>query len=836
MIGRVHQLLDGLRCELRYALRSLGREPMLVAGVILTFSLAIGTNASMFGLVTRLMLAAPPGIRDADRVARVRLSFVDDDGNAFAMSTTSYPAFRSLREVATAFAAVGASRPDTMMAGRNPDVVPIAVLGVSPDYFTALGASPALGRFFGPADDVLSTGSPVIILGYAYWQRTFGGDRAVLGRQIVIDDRPFTVVGVAARGFNGAELATVDVFLPLSASLANSGDDWPHNRFMNLVSVVIRLRDGVSATAARQMASATVREQMAGSGRLTPAVELVPVVPGKESRESPQSRIALWLAGVSIMVLLIATANVGTLLSLRSARRRREVAVRVAMGAGMGHIARQLVIESVLLAVVGTAVGLLLSRWFSHILRVSLLPSLPATETFIDGRVLGATIAIACIAGVLAGLIPLSQAWRTNVSEHLRSGGHGLSVRLTVQHALVRSQVALCTLLVVGAALFVRSLQRVRSQDLGFSTTSLLYIRLDFRGFISGAESDLAYYDAVRRAHTLPGVTGATVVAGIPFGPHYIPGVAIPGRPWPPPGAQVPIMYGATPEYLDMMSVKLVHGRLLSARDNAGAPPVILVNETLARTAWPGQSALGKCMAIKFGGPPSAEHASASQPCRQIVGVVRDSRARSLRPEGNEDRLMQYYVPFEQMPVPPRPNPSRVMGMMVRAQGDIDRVAARVQRTIQSTSAVPVYARTRRYQDFLDPQLRSWRLGATLFSAFSILAVSIAAVGLFGVVSYVVTQRMQEIGVRLALGATSRRVAGLIVGDAVRMVSIGIIAGLLATVVAAPLMAPLLFQTSAREPASMVVATAVVLIATLVAAAWPAWRAGRVDPVGVLRE
>jgi len=835
-MSRLTQLLDELRRELRYALRSLGREPMLVAGVILTFALAIGTNASMFGLVTRLMLAAPPGIRDPDRVARVRLSYVDDDGNAFAMSTTSYPAFRTLREDASAFASVAAARPDTMMVGRNPDVVPIAVLGVSADYFSTLGAPPVRGRLLGPADDEPPAGSPVVVLGYAYWQRVLDGDRAVLGREIVINDRPFTVVGVAPRGFNGADLATVDVFLPLSASLRDSGEDWVHNRFMNLVSIVVRLRDGSNASAARQMASARLREQMAGSGRLTPSVELVPVIPGKESRESPQSRIALWLAGVSIIVLLIATANVGTLLSLRSARRRREIAVRVAMGAGMGHIARQLIVESVLLAILGTAIGLLFSRWFSHVLRVTLLPTLPATETFIDSRVLGATTAIACIAGVLAGLIPLSQAWRTNVSEHLRSGGHGLSARLTLQHALVRAQVALCTLLLVGAALFVRSLQRVQSQDLGFSTTSLLYTRLDFRGFISGAKSDLAYHDAVRRARTLPGVTGATVVAGIPFGPHYIPGVSIPGRPWPPPGVQVPIMYGATPEYLDIMSVKLVQGRLLSARDNAGAPPVILVNESLARTAWPGQSALGKCMAIRFGGPESGEHANEPQPCRQIVGVVRDSRARSLRPEGNEDHLMQYYVPFDQMPIPPRPNASKVMGMMFRAQGDVDRIAARVQRTIQSTSAVPVYARTLRYQDLLDPQLRSWRLGATLFSAFSILAVSIAAVGLFGVVSYVVTQRMQEIGVRLALGGTSQRVAGLIVGDAVRMVGVGIIAGVLVTIVAAPFIAPLLFQTSAREPASMVAATAVLLIATLIASAWPAWRAGRVDPVGVLKD
>jgi hypothetical protein len=293
-------------------------------------------------------------------------------------------------------------------------------------------------------------------------------------------------------------------------------------------------------------------------------------------------------------------------------------------------------------------------------------------------------------------------------------------------------------------------------------------------------------------------------------------------------------MYGATPEYLDMMSVKLVRGRLLTALDGQSAPPVILVNETLARTAWPGQSALGKCMQVRFGGPPEGD-AGPVQPCRQIVGIVRDSRARSLRPEGNEDRLMQYYVPFAQMPAPPTPDPARVMGMIVRVRGDADRMAGVVQRTIQSTSAVPVYARTRPYQELLDPQLRSWRLGATLFSTFSILALGIAAVGLFGVVSYVVTQRTQEIGVRLALGGTSQRVARLIVGDALSTVAVGIGAGLVAAVAGAPLVAPLLFHTSAREPASMALAAAVLLAATLVAAAWPAWRAGRVDPVGALR-
>ena len=328
------------------------------------------------------------------------------------------------------------------------------------------------------------------------------------------------------------------------------------------------------------------------------SVELTPIIPGSESRESPQARIALWLAGISLIVLLIATANVGTLLSLRSAKRRREIAVRIALGAGRRDLARQLLLESVLLAAIGAALGLLLSRWLSDIVRVTLLPNL-ASESFIDGRVLAASIVAACLAGVIAGLIPLAQLGRTDLAVQLRAGGgHGASGRFALQTTLVSVQVALCTLLVIGAALFVRSLQRVQSQNLGFSTANLLYVTLEFRGYVAGVERDLAYEDAVQRVRGVAGVRSATVVAGIPFGPHNIPPVSVPGLSKPPgAGVQIPIMYGATPEYLSMMGVTLVGGRLLTERDGAAASRVVLVNESMARSVWPGQSPLGKCIA-----------------------------------------------------------------------------------------------------------------------------------------------------------------------------------------------------------------------------------------------
>jgi predicted permease len=404
---------------------------------------------------------------------------------------------------------------------------------------------------------------------------------------------------------------------------------------------------------------------------------------------------------------------------------------------------------------------------------------------------------------------------------------------------LLALQVALSMILVIGAGLFVQSLRRVQSQDLGFSTARLLHIELDFRGSAPAIDRDRAYTEATRRIASVPGVTGVTVVQGMPFSSHNIPPMSIPGYALPSPSVQqLPILYAATPTYLDMMGVKLRAGRVFTERDTAGTSLVILVNETMARTAWPGQNPIGKCVKAGHAGNPELGDPMAAAvflPCRDVVGVVRDSRARSLRTEGNEATLMQYYVPFGQLPAAPFPNATTIHGILVRTAGPPERLVAPVQRIVQGTSALPLYARVRPYQTLIDPQLRSWRLGATLFTAFGVLALGIAAVGLFAVVSYLVAQRTREIGVRLALGGTGSRVAGLVVRDAVRMAATGGAAGALAAIAAAPLVQSMLFQTSAREPATMIAAGVVLLAVTLGAAAVPAWRAGRVSPMTILR-
>jgi predicted permease len=615
--------------------------------------------------------------------------------------------------------------------------------------------------------------------------------------------------------------------------MMNEAAGWWSDPRPNLVSVIVRLREQVSPAAAAGPATAA-----AGAERdeLT-SVAFEPLLP-QSTRSSPQARIAKWLFGVSLIVLMIAVANVGVLLLLRALHKRRDLAVRVALGASRGQLAAQLITESTLLAVAGGALGLLVSRWFADIARVTLIPNLAQSDSFVDGRVLGLTAMLVVLAGLVAGLAPLGLAAQRRITAELHGAStFGSAGRSRTQRALVGVQVALCTVLLVGAGLFVRSLQRVQGQDLGFSTSNLLYVTLDFRERLPGVRRDELHSDAVRRLTGVRGVAAATVVQALPFGPRHIPPISVPGRAEPPrAGQQLPLMYGATPEYLRLLGVSLLQGRLFTERDRRGSELVVLVNETMAREVWPGESALGKCIRIGF--DPALEPsplAPATLPCRQVVGVVRGSRARSLRPVEREASLMQYYVPFGQLPPTPIEDNWDVSGILVGVRADPERMMPVIQRVIQGTAASPLYARVRQYQDLLDPQLRPWRLGATLFVVFGALALGIAAVGLFGVVSYLVSQRTHEIGLRLALGGTGALVGQWVIVGALRMVAIGCAVGIAVAAVAGPAARDMLFETSPYDAGVLFAAVAILLIVTAVAASIPALRAARVSPMTAMR-
>jgi putative ABC transport system permease protein len=797
--------------SLRNAVRSLRREPALVAGVVATFALAIGANAAMFGLVSRLMLAAPPGVADPGQVGRVVMS-------------TNYPEYRRVAALDDAFSGVAAVRDMNVIVGRGGDASEARAIAATGGYFQVLGARPALGRFFDARDDELPAGNAVVVLSHAFFNKRFGGDRAALGREIEIDGVRFTVIGVSGPNFSGDQTRAVDVFLPLSAAMRAQEQGWWSNDQIRMVSIIARARDGVTTEAA--------------GGRA--GIELESLLPSSV-RNSTQARIAKWLMGVSLIVLVIATANVGTLLLLRALRKRREVAVRMALGASRVRLIGQLTLESTLLALAGGAAGLLLSGWLADVVRATLMPDLAPTDGIADPRLLALTLALSVGAGVIAGLTPLALVAQKSLTADLTgSGTLGSHHRARAQRGLVGLQVALCTVLLVGAGLFVRSLDRVRSQELGYSVAKLLWIDVDFRERLGGAREDDYHREVARKIGEMAGVTGASIAQATPFGSFHVPPISVPGRNDPPNvNGQLPMLYASTPEYLRLMNVRLLQGRLLDESDRAGSQLVALVNETFAREVWPGETALGKC--IRAGHDPFSEPmdgmASPALPCRTVVGVVRDSRVRSLRPVNREASLMQYYVPFEQAPRPPAfvgDIPS-VSGLVVGVSGEPAEMAPAVQRLIQSTSTVPVYARVRPYQELLDPQMRPWRLGATLFVAFGALALAIAAVGLFGVVSYIVSQRTREIGLRLALGGTSGVVGRAVLAQTLRMVAVGVVAGLLVALAVGPRVRDLLFQTTPRDLPVLIAAALSLLAVAIVAALLPAWRASRVSPMVALR-
>jgi predicted permease len=731
---------------------------------------------------------------------------------------------------------VAAIRGDTMVLGRGAEATRIAGAAVTADYFAALGASTAIGRTLRAGDDDAPGGSPVAVLSDAFWRRHFNGDPGVIGARIVLDDAPVTVVGIARPNFHGDGASNVDVFVPLSFAMRTMGSAWRSTVGMNVVSIVAHLRRDIASGTAEAMANASLVALAMDERGHPPRVQLESLVPGRAARQSTQARIALWLGGVSVIVLLIGFANVATLLLLRAARRRREVAVRLALGASRGRLARQLLTESVLLTSLGAAAGLLVARWLADLVRATLLPSLARSEAFIGRSVLLAAIVAALVAGIAGGLAPLLQAFRTTSASELRTNtGAGSVTGSMMQRVLVGIEVALCTVLLVGAGLFVQSLERLQAQDLGITTSHLLVVELDFHGYIDGIERDATYSEQARRLAAVPGVMGATIAEAFPFGSHHVPPISVPGRAEAPTiGGQLPFMYGATPEYLAMLGVRLRQGRLFTASDRHGSPLVVLVNETMARKLWPGERALGKCIRVGYGAGEPSPVAPPTLPCREIIGVVADSRARSLVPSGSEAELMQYYLPFGQLPPLPMPDVPEVTALLVRVSGDLDRMAGQVQRAIQASA--PVYARVRPYDDLMEPQRRPWRLGATLFSTFGALALCIAAAGLFGVVAYAVAQRTREIGVRLALGGRPASVARLVIAQALRMVGLGLAIGIAVSLAIAPVARSLLFETSPWDPVAAAFSMVVLLMVGVLAATVPAWRAAHVSPSIALRE
>ena len=820
---------EGVGQDVRFAARALRRSPGLTAGIVLTLALGIGANAAMFGIVDRLLLRGPDHVVASEQLRRV---YFTTPGPTKIDETTSYVGYVTytlMRDHTRAFERVaGYTRPYPSVVGRGSDAHRLAGSSVTWDFFPLTGVRPVIGRFFTADEDRPSSAVKVVVIGEGTWQQYFGADTGVLGKSLTIDGSPFTVIGVAPAGFSGVELEPVDFWIPMSVVGPTRSSDWATTFSMQWLQVVARVRPGVDEAQAGKEATLAYRRAYTGQEKLDSAARLTlsSIAFTARGREASEARVSRWLVSVAIVVLLVACANVTNLLLSRALRRRREIGVRVALGAGRGRLARLLLMEALLLAAAGGAVAVIVAHAGGSLMRLALLPNVVWSTSPVSGRVLLFTGLVALLVGVVIGVVPAMQTNTRSVVGALRSGGRGGAPRSRLRQALTILQAALCVMLLVGAGLFVRSLSRVRAVDLGVQPDRLIEVSVQFpsrraldsaRRAESVARERRFYDDALDRVRSLPGVSRASVGVGSPFNSAFSIQLRASGH------DSIPKLAGGGPyisavslDHFATLGTRFVQGRPFTAADVQGSELVTIVNETMARTLWPGVSPIGQCLFL-----------GDWKNCGRVVGVVQDVQRFTLR----EEPAMQYYIPLGH---------EGTLGfggrvLFVRAAGDPARLTETVRRALLPLSPEALDVSAKVMQDDLDPQIRPWRMGATMFGVFGLLALAMAAIGLFSVIAYSVSQRRQELGIRVALGAERGSIVRMILSQGVTLTAIGLTIGLLLSLWASRFVSELLFDTSPHDPAVFVVVVATLLATAVIASVVPAARAARVDPMEALR-
>jgi predicted permease len=732
-----------------------------------------------------------------------------------------------MRSATHAFASVTAYSPDDMAFGRGGDAHELRGMRVSANFFSTLGVRPAVGRFFLPEEEGNPTAPRVLVLGYGFWQRQFEGSRSVVGRTLAIGEDQYTIVGVAPRGFTGVTTEPVDAWVPLTANVTpDEYASWLRSRQAYWLRIVGRLRPGLTPDKAAAIATASLRAGAARDGQsprelatLAPTVRLVSVLPRQARAGTADARIAILLGAVSILVLLIACANVANLQLARGVARQREVAVRIALGIDRARLVRQLILETVLLALAAGAAAVAVTVWGGGIVRRVLFTSNLGTTNAADARVIAYTALAAIAAGIVSGLLPALQSSRPAVSDALRAGARaGGPMRSRTRTALLVVQAALTVVFLVGAVLFVRSLRRIQALPLGMEPERVLVVTARTSGMrITSAETSALYTRLLDAARAAPGVESAALGIGLPFATSWAEAVTVPGRdsmPLTRDGG--PYFNGVTSDFFRATGMRILRGRGLTEADRGTAARVVVVNKTLADLWWPNEDAIGHCM--KVGGD--------TMPCAQVVGIVENSRRQNLI----EDPAVQFFVPLDQAP-----KWADVRVLFVRPAGDAAKAVESLRRELQNRVPDAPYIEVSRLEDRVNPQMRTWRLGATAFGVFGLLAVVVAALGLYSVLAYDVSRRIRELGVRVALGAGRGDIARMVVGRAVRVAVAGALIGFSIAIAAGSAVEPLLFQTSVHDPTAFAAAAAVLFAVALLASVVPTRRAARVDPIVALR-
>ncbi|HSA56299.1 MAG TPA: ABC transporter permease [Gemmatimonadaceae bacterium] len=824
-LERREEMLMTFLDDLSYAARSLSRRPALLIVTTLTLSIGIAANAIMFGVVDQLLLRPPAHVAGPDLVKRIYYRDVEA-GQARFGSSTVYPVLTALRASTSSFsdlAAYSDASPFSLGTGR--DAQSASVQLVSGNWFRLLGVRPSLGRFFIPDDDVVPHGQPVAILGYGFWQQQFAGDTGALGRSIQLQGKTFTIVGVAPRAFAGIDRRRVDVWLPVSAMADEAlGPGWHNTDNHWWAQIIGRLRPAATPEAAAAEATLTyrgfVRKWNDRWRDSTSSIILSSIVATRTPEGiTRESRVSLWLMGVSVIVLLIACANVANLLIARTLERRREIAVRMALGIGRGRLVRMLFAEAGLLAFLGSLAALGIWLGASRVVQDVLLPNVAWSESLLDLRVFGFTLGVAVLAMLLAGVAPALQGMSTRVSEGLKASARQVAGgRGRLRFALVLAQAALSVVLLVGAGLTVRSLNRVVSREVGIDRDRVLRVTMPLSSFgFERPQIEEIYRRGMERVRQIPGVTNVAVARlTVPMGSASASSFSVPGVPDQDIPGGGPYNSAVTSGFFRAIGAPLVAGRDFTPDEERTTSRVLIVNEMVARAYWPDASPIGRC--AKFG---------SDTLCSVVVGVVRNVLQFSLI---RDDRAIVYAPPSH-----PGVGDALPRGMLVRVAGDPKTIIPLVRAELQALSPSMPFVTVRPYSELVAAQLQPWRLAATMFALFGVIALVIAAVGLYSVMAYWVSQRRHEIGVRMALGAQRADVVRLVALQSSRAVVAGLILGGVVALVASRWLTDLLYETSARDPVVYGGAALVLGLAAIVASVVPARRSTAVDPAQAIR-
>jgi putative ABC transport system permease protein len=808
--------------DVKYALRALVRNPGFTLVAVVALALGIGANSAIFSVVNAVLLRPLP-YPEPDRLMSV---WQNNRVRGWHQDVVTPLDFIEWRDTSRSFASMAAYFSAGVNVRNGTEVDRVRGADVSVDFFRVLGVSPVVGRDFTAADEGASAGR-LVVLGHALWQRRFGGDPRVVGSPVTLNSESFTIVGIAPPGLQfpeKSELWTLAKNRVPSNPFVPADADITKMRGLHYLYAIARLKDGVPlAQALAEMETIAARQEK--ENPQTNSETGVEIIPLQESIVGEVRPALLIFLGAVGLVLLIACANVANMSLARAAARRREIAVRTALGASRRRIVRQCLTESVLLSLVGGAAGLLFALWGTDLLAALAPEAIPGGASVrVDFWVLGFTLALSVLTGVLFGLLPALQASSAEPQEALREGGRtssaGRRARL-MRGTLVVSEMAVALVLLTGAGLLVKSFLRLQRIDPGVAIDRVLTLRLRIPDTRYGQEEkQIRFYDdALRRVQGIPGVTAAGVTSDLPLGgSDSFLGFGIEGRPQEKLG-QGPEggWHQVSPDYFRTMGIRLLRGRAFEARDLRQAPGVAVVSETLAKRYWPGEDPIGR--RITFGTDDKGEPYWTT-----IVGVVADVRQKGLHTEPRPE----IYVSSMQ-------SPSRYATLIVQSGLDPAGLAASVRREVQAVDAdIPLYD-VKTMREVLDGSLASRRFNMALLALFAAVAVLLAGVGLYGVLAYMVTQRTHEIGVRMALGAQPRDVLRLVVGQGMALALGGVLLGVLGALALTRVLSTLLVGVAATDPWTFGVVVPLLSAIALLACYIPARRAARVDPLIALR-